>query len=62
MVFGAATSDRNPIDVTMITRLLLLVPAATTKTQRFLRDLVFSRWAARPLAFGGYEKSRARRG
>ena len=44
--FAAATSDRNPIgrDDDHATS-VSLSPAATTKTQRFLRDLVFSRWA-----------------
>ena len=44
--FAAATSDRNPIgrDDDHATS-VSLSPAATTKTQRFLRDLVFGRWA-----------------
>ena len=48
--FAAATSDRNS-DRNPIGRdddhatSSVLSPAATTKTQRFLRDLVFSRWA-----------------
>jgi hypothetical protein len=57
---AAATSDRNPIGTGTTEKpekpekpsrdddhatSSSLSPAATTKTQRFLRDLVFSRWA-----------------